>query len=58
MYLFEFRRHNDWEVGFRVLAATIDLLLIRLTENLEMLTGFSGINNLNWSRFGFFSIYK
>jgi len=35
------------EVGPRVLAATVDLLLIRLIENLETWTGFSGIGNLN-----------
>ena len=31
-YVFEFRRHNDREVGFRVLAATVYFLLILLTE--------------------------
>jgi len=58
MYPFESRRHNDWEVGFHVLVVTVDLLLIQLTKNLGTLTSFSGIEILNWSRFGFSSIYK
>ena len=47
MCLFESRRHNDLEVGLHALAGTVDLLLIRLTENLETWTDFSGIKNLN-----------
>jgi len=35
------------EVGLHALAGTVDLLLIRLTENLETWTDFSGIKNLN-----------
>ena len=45
------------EIGFRVLV-TVDLLLIRLIENLGTWIGFSGIGNLNWSQFGLSSIYK
>ena len=45
------------EVGFRVLVM-VDLLLIRLIENLGTWIGFSGIGNLNWSQFGLSSIYK
>ena len=33
--LFEYRRHDDLEVGFRILTTTVDLLLIRLIENLR-----------------------
>jgi len=35
------------EVGLRALAATVDLLLIRLIENLRIWTDFLGIENLN-----------
>jgi len=55
---FESWCHYDWEVGLRVLAAMIDLLLIRLTKNLGMWVGFSRIENLNWRQFGFSFIYK
>jgi len=35
------------EVGLHAFAATVDLLLIWLTENLGTWIGFSGIENLN-----------
>ena len=56
--LFDFRKHNDCEVGFRVLTVTIDLLLIHFTENLRTWTYFSEIENFNWRQFNFSSIYK
>ena len=36
--LFEYRRHDDLEVGFRILTTTVDLLLIWLIENLRTWT--------------------
>jgi len=45
--LFESWRHDDWD---RV-AMTIDILLIRLAENLRTWTDFSKIRNLNWRWF-------
>ena len=53
--LFESWRHDDRDC----VVATVEILLIWLTENLEMWTNFSEIENLNWRRCGFsFSIYK
>ena len=56
--LFKSRSHNDWEVGLRVLAMTVNLLLVRLTKNLGTWINFSRIEKLIWRRFGFFSWMK
>ena len=46
------------EVGIRALAATVDLLLIWLTENLRTWTGLSRIRNLNLESVRLLFIYK
>jgi len=53
--LFKSWHHDDWD---RVVVA-VDTMSPWLTEDLEIWTDFSGIENLNWRRFGSFpSIYK